>query len=481
MNSFFRIGIALIIIMGILSPFDRKSFAETSNIQLNNSITGNLQKEDEIDLYQFNVETPGKVSINFKHQLVGNEYTSYWSVSLLDSENHELDQFYSDGGELNLTSSNFRLPKGTYYIKIKSYSFNDSDYEVKVNYSAEDNEYEKENNGDFISSNSVSLNNSYFGNTQSDSDNDFYKFTVEKAGKVWVNFKHQLVGNEYTSYWSVSLLDSDNHELDQFYSNGGELNLRSNYFRLPKGTYYIKIKSYSFNDSDYEIKVNYSTEDNKYEKENNGDFISSNSVSLNNSYFGNIQSDSDNDFYKFTVEKSGKVWVNFKHQLVGNEYTSYWSVSLLDSENNELKKIYSDGKDLNLSSEKISLSKGTYYVKVNPYSFNDSDYELSVQYFDEQSCSQYRNVNKIWWGGMELKLGQIGRLTVIKDTPLFKLNGEKKEFIRNLKAGEFYRIYAFKPGMLSVGGGFFVGRDSKVKYETPSKNKILGVQCINSK
>lgn len=95
-------------------------------------------------------------------------------------------------------------------------------------------------------------------------------------------------------------------------------------------------------------------------------------------------------------------------------------------------------------------------------------------------CNQYKGVKKIWWDGVELKSGQIGRLTVLKDTTLYKLQGEKKVPFRTLKKGEFYRIYAFKPGKLSVGGGYYVDRDSKVKYETPSKTKLRAAQCIHN-
>jgi lysophospholipase L1-like esterase len=98
---------------------------------------------------------------------------------------------------------------------------------------------------------------------------------------------------------------------------------------------------------------------------------------------------------------------------------------------------------------------------------------------DGNFCAQYKGVKKIWWNGVELKSGQIGRLTVLKNTSLFKLNGDKKVLSRTLKAGEFFRIYAFKPGMLSVGGGYYVDRDTNVSYESPSKAKLLAVQCVN--
>jgi hypothetical protein len=95
-------------------------------------------------------------------------------------------------------------------------------------------------------------------------------------------------------------------------------------------------------------------------------------------------------------------------------------------------------------------------------------------------CSPYQKGQKIYWDGSELKPGMIGRLTILQNTSLFTLKGTKQVFSRTLKKGEYYRIYAFKPGMLSVGGGYYVMRDSKVKYETPSKTKLIAVKCISN-
>ncbi|EWG09998.1 hypothetical protein [Cytobacillus firmus] len=96
-------------------------------------------------------------------------------------------------------------------------------------------------------------------------------------------------------------------------------------------------------------------------------------------------------------------------------------------------------------------------------------------------CNAYKEATKIWWDGVELKEGQIGRLNIEKDTPLFKLDGNKRITSRTLKKGEFYRIYAFKPGMLSVGGGYYVDRDARVTYETPSKAKLNGADCVHNR
>jgi uncharacterized protein YkwD len=94
------------------------------------------------------------------------------------------------------------------------------------------------------------------------------------------------------------------------------------------------------------------------------------------------------------------------------------------------------------------------------------------------NCAAYTGNEKVWWDGLELKPGQIGRLTVLKKTSLVKFNGSTPVVVRTLNPGEFYRIYAFKPGYLSVGGGYYVKRDANVKYETPSKTKLAMVACI---
>ncbi|MDE3840234.1 DUF3298/DUF4163 domain-containing protein [Bacillus methanolicus] len=85
---------------------------------------------------------------------------------------------------------------------------------------------------------------------------------------------------------------------------------------------------------------------------------------------------------------------------------------------------------------------------------------------------------KVIWDGMELKKGQIGKVTILKQTELYQLNGTKKKVLRKLKPGEVYRIYQFLPGKLGLGGGKFIDRDNRIKYQTPSKEKIqaLGVK-----
>jgi len=88
----------------------------------------------------------------------------------------------------------------------------------------------------------------------------------------------------------------------------------------------------------------------------------------------------------------------------------------------------------------------------------------------------------VMWGKTELKVGQIGKVTILSDINLVKLqsNGSLST-VRSLKKGEEYRVYSYKTnygGLYGVGGGSFVQKKSNIKYETPSKSKLA---LLNSK
>lgn len=84
------------------------------------------------------------------------------------------------------------------------------------------------------------------------------------------------------------------------------------------------------------------------------------------------------------------------------------------------------------------------------------------------------------WGKTELKLGQIGKVTIVTETELVKLESDGSlSIVRVLKIGEEFRVYSYKSnhgGLYGVGGGSFVRADGHVKYETPSKSKLALLQ-----
>ncbi|MFF2753486.1 hypothetical protein ACFVR1_06960 [Psychrobacillus sp. NPDC058041] len=92
------------------------------------------------------------------------------------------------------------------------------------------------------------------------------------------------------------------------------------------------------------------------------------------------------------------------------------------------------------------------------------------------NTNQASALTKVMWGKTELKVGQIGKVTILKSTTLWKLEKDNSlTKVRDLKKGEEYRVYSYKSnngGLYGVGGGAFVLKNASVKYETPSKSKL---------
>ncbi|MEI4770103.1 transglycosylase SLT domain-containing protein [Psychrobacillus sp. FJAT-51614] len=142
------------------------------------------------------------------------------------------------------------------------------------------------------------------------------------------------------------------------------------------------------------------------------------------------------------------------------------------------------------SSVKKSLSKNTTLIIEGNFVYDES--LTSVNQFvwypvktEDQKLAGYvssayitKNVPavKVMWGKTELRLGQIGKVTILSNTNLVKMesNGSLTT-VRPLKKGEEYRVYSYKSnhgGLYGVGGGSYVQKSTKVKYETPSKSKL---------
>ena len=87
---------------------------------------------------------------------------------------------------------------------------------------------------------------------------------------------------------------------------------------------------------------------------------------------------------------------------------------------------------------------------------------------------------KVMWGKTELKLGQIGKITILSDIHTVKINGTTLTQAKKLKKGEEFRVYSYKTinnnGYYGLGGGLFVGKSKSIKYETPSKRKLAQVE-----
>lgn len=178
----------------------------------------------------------------------------------------------------------------------------------------------------------------------------------------------------------------------------------------------------------------------------------------------------DTDFYEVNVQKDGTLTIHLNSEDMGTY------LSILKEDLTTLKPFLTVNTFQNVvekDSVSINVTKGTYYFKLesNGAPSDGGPYSFTTEFIKKVVKQQ-----KVMWGKTELKLGQIGKVTILQDTRLVKLESNGAiTTIRPMKKGEEYRVYSYKGnhgGLYGVGGGSFIQKNAKVKYETPSKAKL---------
>lgn len=98
----------------------------------------------------------------------------------------------------------------------------------------------------------------------------------------------------------------------------------------------------------------------------------------------------------------------------------------------------------------------------------------------ESKPEEQKPAPKVYWDGLLMKKGQIGKVEVVKPINLWKRNGDKLEFVRVLNPGEQYRVYKYDNkfgGQYDLGGNHYVTNiEGYLNYKTPSKAKLKEIQ-----
>lgn len=231
----------------------------------------------------------------------------------------------------------------------------------------------------------IDLDTAYTGNLTNEKDVDYYKFSLSEKSKVWIDFSHDKT-NQNSFLWQISLFDDSDGSLLDFNSTGENAKQTSNSVRLPAGNYYIRIEDYSYwSDLDYTFCVHSQSEGVDTENENNNDYGTATTIAIGSSIIGNIQSEKDIDFYKFDLPSNASIKLTFTHNLI-DARNIFWKFELYSADsgdaimNDEDKKtieIRGDSPE-NISSTWNALPTGTYYLKVYPIYYNNTDYKVTV-------------------------------------------------------------------------------------------------------
>ena len=217
--------------------FDNATFMEN-----NVMYEGNYSREGDVDFYKFTLDAPAKVEILVKAK--NNESNS--CILYEEDENFNVYEIKDN------LSSRLRLGAGTYYVKVFPQYFDESHmYTICAKTEKESPEaFEQERNDISGFANEKQINTWYTGNLNTIDDRDYYKFKLDKPGKSKLEFK--VPRQTSAGLVEATLFDKDLKEIVTI-KNTENPYIASKEKELPKGEYYVRVKSNGYFKEDYSI------------------------------------------------------------------------------------------------------------------------------------------------------------------------------------------------------------------------------------
>ena len=321
---------------------------------------GVIAVNSTIQYYKFTLTSSAKL------HFTGTAYLDRWiDLYLYDVNAKELwyeTKYKNSTTGLISIDNTFYLASGTYYLSFSGDEDNTGNFNFRIDSTPSNESFHEENGGSNNLMTSASPVNTdgttYKGQISFNDTEDFYKFTINKAGSV--AFKATF----YDTRWgNWKLYDGNGNKIMDEYPDWNDVtqNIVINEpIYLTAGTYYIEMY-YAYEEyGQYDFSLAFSSGNSG--SSSGGDSIdSAKAMQLDKSYSGQMSLNDGVDFYTFTLSAKTNLVLNISSQL------DYISVKIYDSNVNQ---VYSEWADWNSVARKstlsdvVSLTKGKYYLAV---------------------------------------------------------------------------------------------------------------------
>lgn len=296
----------------------------------------------------------------------------------------------------------------------------------------------------FASARSISVNTAVSGSLPTSGTVNYYKFTLPRAGYVYMEFNHGYVDRD-SNFWNFSIYDGSYEYIMDRNSNGKKLSTTYSSVGLAAGTYYVKIKSVNWSDASYNFIVHSNPADN-WEKEKNETFETANVVGTNTAIYGSIRQDNDIDFYKFEVPQDGVAYVEFNNEYVDCKW-EVWNIRIYNQDFEELMNRDSVGKKLNRTFGNLGIPAGNYYVRIT------RSYGMYTEWSDVSYNFTFHTEASDTWEKEQNESYQTANVLAVNSA----VNGS----IREDSDKDFYRFEIPQAGYVNVDFGHaYVDSDS---------------------
>ncbi|MGG0386973.1 pre-peptidase C-terminal domain-containing protein [Priestia megaterium] len=456
----FKLSIVMVCLLAFLSFFNHPTYAQSisankGNLSSGIAVQGKLSSSKATDTYKFTTNKDGEVYISLDQTTAG------FSLYLYDENGKTItsDSYSSRGSKIVLKED---VQKGTYYVKVSPYSWSgisSATYRLKATYPGNINRNANtfEPNDTMETSMNINSGQIYKSTSESDIDQDVYQFTTNKDGEVYITL------DETTAGYSMNLYDKNGNRIDgDSYSTKGNTIVISD--TVEKGTYYIKVNPYGWKgvtSATYRLKATYAgsikRDVSTFEPNETPDTAMD--ISSNKYYSSTSYSKSDRDVYKFKVNQDGNTVVQLDNTTGG------YSMYLYNEDGKSLggDSYSSRGNTIVI---KENLAKGTYYIKINPYSWSgisSASYRLKATYPSDttkpdsvKATVKSKTTNSVTLSLSAHDASGIKQYEIYRNNKLVKTVGNVKEYTdTNLQPNTTYtyKIKAFDPSNNAAESG----------------------------
>ncbi len=208
---------------------------------------------------------------------------------------------------------------------------------------------------------SISMGRTYSGVIAENDGVDYYKFTLSTSGRI--NLKSSA-GMEYLDYIIYNSSGEEIWSTDPNWNSTTNLITVDETIDLTSGTYYIGMAKQWGCTGNYSFSLSFNSAGEAFRETGSGTNDSINgasSISVNNSYKGQIAENDKKDFYRFAINTSGRI--NLKSSA-GIEYLYYIIYNSSGEEIWSTDPYWNSTTNLITVDETIDLTSGTYYIGI---------------------------------------------------------------------------------------------------------------------
>lgn len=215
---------------------------------------------------------------------------------------------------------------------------------------------------------SISLGYSYSGELTSSNKNDYYKFTLSNSGSITINCG--LQGSTH-----IIVYDSRESTVYDEYSPAYGTSY-SETVHLTSGTYYLRFNNFAANNGNYNFKLFFTSANESFAETQGGSnntIATASSISIGNTYYGQIALNDRTDYYKFTLSKPASLIISCTLQ-------GATKIGIYNTSNSKVWEEITAAYGTSYS-KTIELSSGTYYLLFNLlayYAMGPYNFKLSV-------------------------------------------------------------------------------------------------------